>query len=153
MRSISPSQDSDLSNSSSACTAPDLAAAENKAQNFLSAVPHQLQQQQQQLTQMAAQLPVTMGGGASSQMRAYQNLPSNARIVRGPNGQLSLQKIQTIELTPEMQAVSFLAFSPSMCTVNVGNPNIRFGKPNVFVFGYRTFGFRVIRFVWFVRSH
>ena len=110
MRSISPSQDSDLSNSSSACT--DLAAAENKAPNFLSSLPQlpqqQQQQQQQQLNQIAASLPVTMGGGASSQMRAYQNLPSNARIVRGPNGQLSLQKIQTIELTPEIQAVSII---------------------------------------------
>ena len=109
MRSISPSQDSDLSNSSSACT--DLAAAENKAPNFLSALPQlPQQQQQQQLNQIAASLPVTMGGGASSQMRAYQNLPSNARIVRGPNGQLSLQKIQTIELTPEMQAVSIVVY-------------------------------------------
>ena len=49
--------------------------------------------------------PVTMGGGVSSQMRAFQNLPPNTRIVRGPNGQLSLQKIQAIELTPEQQAV------------------------------------------------
>jgi len=49
--------------------------------------------------------PVSVGGGLSSQMRAYQNLPPNTRIVRGPNGQLSLQKIQAIELTPELQAV------------------------------------------------
>jgi hypothetical protein len=113
MRSLSPSQDSDLSNSSSAFT-PGIDLPENKAPNFLSAVPHQPQQQllqQQQQQQVASQIvsptPVTLGGGASSQMRAYQNLPSNARIIRGPNGQLSLQKIQTIELTPELQAVIF----------------------------------------------
>ena len=113
MRSLSPSQDSDLSNSSSAFT-PGVDLSENKTPNFLSAVPHQPQQlqQQQQQQQVASQLVtpshVTLGGGASSQMRAYQNLPSNARIIRGPNGQLSLQKIQTIELTPELQAVIFL---------------------------------------------
>jgi hypothetical protein len=49
-----------------------------------------------------------MGGGVQSQMRAYGNLPPNTRIVRGPNGQLSLQKIQTIELTPEQQAVKLI---------------------------------------------
>ena len=48
---------------------------------------------------------VSMGGGASSQMRALQNLPQNTRFVRGPNGQYTLQKVQTIELTPEMQQV------------------------------------------------
>ena len=50
--------------------------------------------------------PVTLGGGAPSQMRAMQNLPQNTRLVRGPNGQYSLQKVHTIELIPEMQAVS-----------------------------------------------
>jgi hypothetical protein len=66
-----------------------------------------MQQQTQQLTQIVTPTatPVTMGGGAASQMRAYMNLPPNTRIVRGPNGQLSLQKIQAIELTPELQAV------------------------------------------------
>ena len=49
---------------------------------------------------------VTMGGGASSQMRALQNLPPNTRLVRGPNGQYTLQKIQTIELSADMQQVS-----------------------------------------------
>jgi hypothetical protein len=108
MRSLSPSQDSELSNSSSAFT-PGIDLSEHKAPNFLSAVPHQPQQQQQQqqvTSQLVTPIPVTLGGGASSQMRAYQNLPSNARIIRGPNGQLSLQKIQTIELTPELQAVN-----------------------------------------------
>ena len=50
--------------------------------------------------------PVTLGGGAPSQMRAMQNLPQNTRLVRGPNGQYSLQKVHTIELSQEMQAVS-----------------------------------------------
>lgn len=50
---------------------------------------------------------VTMGGGAASQMRALQNLPPNTRLVKGPNGQYTLQKIQTIELSQEMQQVSF----------------------------------------------
>ena len=48
--------------------------------------------------------PVTLGGGAPSQMRAMQNLPQNTRLVRGPNGQYSLQKVHTIELSQEMQA-------------------------------------------------
>ena len=60
--------------------------------------------------------PVTLGGtpslgGAPSQMRAMQNLPQNTRIVRGPNGQYSLQKVHTIELSQEMQAVSSNAFN------------------------------------------
>ncbi|TRY74452.1 hypothetical protein TCAL_10091 [Tigriopus californicus] len=45
---------------------------------------------------------ITMGG-ASTQMRAVQSLPPNTRLVRGPNGQYTLQKVQTIELSPEMQ--------------------------------------------------
>ena len=46
----------------------------------------------------------TMGGGPPSQMRALQNnLPPNTRLVRGPNGQLALQKVQAIELSPQMQ--------------------------------------------------
>ncbi len=48
---------------------------------------------------------VTMGGGAATQMRALQNLPPNTRLVRGPSGQYTLQKIQTIELSPELQMV------------------------------------------------
>merc|ERR1719412_1464271 len=42
-------------------------------------------------------------GGASTQRRALQNLPQNTKLVRGPNGQYSLQKVQTIELTVEQQ--------------------------------------------------
>eukprot|EP00095_Tigriopus_kingsejongensis_P004733 maker-scaffold719_size106944-snap-gene-0.25 protein:Tk04733 transcript:maker-scaffold719_size106944-snap-gene-0.25-mRNA-1 annotation:"hypothetical protein BRAFLDRAFT_85667" len=42
-------------------------------------------------------------GGAPTQMRAVQSLPPNTRLVRGPNGQYTLQKVQTIELTQEMQ--------------------------------------------------
>merc|ERR1719483_1595024 len=34
---------------------------------------------------------VTMGG-SSTQRRALQNLPQNTKVVRGPNGQYSLQK-------------------------------------------------------------
>ena len=55
---------------------------------------------------IAGASPVTLGGGAPSQMRAMQNLPQNTRLVRGPNGQYSLQKVHTIELSQEMQAVS-----------------------------------------------
>ena len=44
-------------------------------------------------------------GGASTQRRALQNLPQNTKLVRGPNGQYSLQKVQTIELTLEQQNV------------------------------------------------
>ena len=51
-------------------------------------------------------LPMVMGGASSTQMRsALQNLPPNTRLVRGPNGQMTLQKVQTIELTPDMQQV------------------------------------------------
>ena len=44
-----------------------------------------------------------MGGANSSQVKTLQNLPPNTRLVRGPNGQLTLQKVETIELTSEMQ--------------------------------------------------
>ena len=77
-----------------------------------SITPLQQQQQQQQVPHQSVTsitTPVTMGGGASSQMRAVQNLPPNTRFVRGPNGQLSLQKIQAIELTAEMQAVLLIS--------------------------------------------
>ena len=49
-------------------------------------------------------------GGAGSQIRAMQNAPPNTRLVRGPNGQVTLQKFQTIELSPGMQNVSFNFF-------------------------------------------
>lgn len=45
-------------------------------------------------------------GGAATQRRALQNLPQNTKLVKGPNGQYSLQKVQTIELTVEQQTVS-----------------------------------------------
>ena len=48
---------------------------------------------------------VSMGGGAASQMRALPNLPPNTRLVKGPNGQLTLQKVQTVELSLPMQQV------------------------------------------------
>ena len=44
-------------------------------------------------------------GGAGSQIRAMQHAPPNTRLVRGPNGQVTLQKVQTIELSQEMQQV------------------------------------------------
>ncbi len=65
------------------------------ANRRVSAEEESMKQQQQQF----------VGGGASSQMRALQNLPPNTRLVKGPNGQYQLQKIQTIELTAEQQAV------------------------------------------------
>ena len=40
---------------------------------------------------------------SSVQNRTLQNLPPNTRLVRGPNGQMTLQKVETIELTSEMQ--------------------------------------------------
>ena len=49
-------------------------------------------------------------GGSSTQRRALQNLPQNTKVVRGPNGQYSLQKVQTIELTFEQQNVSKFYF-------------------------------------------
>ena len=64
-------------------------------------------------TSVASSTPSSMGsspnvtmGGASTQRRALQNLPQNTKVVRGPNGQYSLQKVQTIELTVEQQNVS-----------------------------------------------
>ena len=47
-------------------------------------------------------------GGVGSQIRAMQNAPANTRLVRGPNGQVTLQKVQTIELSQEMQHVSII---------------------------------------------
>ena len=47
-------------------------------------------------------------GGASTQRRALQNLPQNTKLVRGPNGQYSLQKVQTIEPTADQQNVRVL---------------------------------------------
>jgi hypothetical protein len=49
-------------------------------------------------------------GGAGSQIRALQHLPPNTRLVRGPNGQVTLQKIQTIELSQEMQQVTSIFY-------------------------------------------
>ena len=46
-------------------------------------------------------------GGAGSQIRAMQHAPPNTRLVRGPNGQVTLQKVQTIELSQEMQQVEY----------------------------------------------
>lgn len=56
---------------------------------------------------------VSMGGGAASQMRQLQNLPPNTRLVKGPNGQFTLQKIQAIELSPTMQQVRTLLINPA----------------------------------------
>jgi hypothetical protein len=64
LRSLSPSQESDLSS----CSTPS-ELSENKAPNYLNAATP-LQQQQPIVTSVVT--PVTMGGGASSQMRAYQ---------------------------------------------------------------------------------
>ena len=44
-------------------------------------------------------------GGAGSQIRAMQHAPPNTRLVRGPNGQVTVQKVQTIELSQQMQRV------------------------------------------------
>ena len=58
-------------------------------------------------------------GGASTQRRALQNLPQNTKLVRGPNGQYSLQKVQTIELTADQQNVRFFRLRPfSSNTIN-----------------------------------
>lgn len=54
---------------------------------------------------MGSMTPTPMTGGASTQRRALQNLPQNTKLVRGPNGQYSLQKVQTIELTIDQQNV------------------------------------------------
>ncbi len=66
-----------------------------------------IQQQQQPISGspagMMSNIPM---GGASTQRRAVQSLPPNTKLVMGPNGQYSLQKVQTIELSQEMQNVS-----------------------------------------------
>ena len=49
----------------------------------------------------------TSMGGPVSQIRALQQLPPNTRLQHGPNGQIMIQKIQTIELSPPMQQVEF----------------------------------------------
>ena len=49
--------------------------------------------------------PPTSMGGAVSQIRALQQLPPNTRLQHGPNGQIMIQKIQTIELSPARQQV------------------------------------------------
>ena len=52
--------------------------------------------------------------------------------------QLTLDRsIQTFK-----RSVERCIISPKLSTVNVRKRNVRFGKPNVFVFRYRTFGFR-----------
>ena len=45
------------------------------------------------------------GGGPSSQLRALHNLPANTRLQSGANGQLMVQKIQSIELSKQRQQV------------------------------------------------
>jgi len=42
-------------------------------------------------------------GGPGSQLRALQHLPPNTRLHQGPNGQPMIQRIQTIELSQQMQ--------------------------------------------------
>ena len=49
--------------------------------------------------------PASSMGGAVSQIRALQQLPPNTRLQHGPNGQIMIQKIQTIELSPARQQV------------------------------------------------
>merc|ERR1719323_2106295 len=51
----------------------------------------------------AATGPGMGGAGSGSQLRALQQLPPNTRLQHGPNGQIMVQKIQTIELSPTMQ--------------------------------------------------
>ena len=53
----------------------------------------------------AASGPGMGGAGSGSQLRALQQLPPNTRLQHGPNGQIMVQKIQTIELSPTMQQV------------------------------------------------
>ena len=52
---------------------------------------------------------LTLGGSQSQIIALSQNLPQNTQMVKGPNGVVSLQKVQTIELSPENQAVGRLS--------------------------------------------
>ncbi len=67
----------------------------------VAAAPHQ-----------AAAAPITLQtvssgvGGVGSQIRAMQqHVQPNTRLMRGPNGQVTVQKVQTIELSQENQQV------------------------------------------------
>ena len=51
------------------------------------------------------------GAGSGSQLRALQQLPPNTRLQHGPNGQIMVQKIQTIELSPTMQQVGIKSYN------------------------------------------
>jgi hypothetical protein len=60
----------------------------------------------------AAAAPITLQtvssgvGGVGSQIRAMQqHVQPNTRLMRGPNGQVTVQKVQTIELSQENQQV------------------------------------------------
>ena len=55
--------------------------------------------------QSSVQAPGSGMGGPGSQLRALQHLPPNTRLHQGPNGQYMIQKIQTIELSQQMQQV------------------------------------------------
>ena len=58
----------------------------------------------------AASGPGMGGAGSGSQLRALQQLPPNTRLQHGPNGQIMVQKIQTIELSPTMQQVQSILY-------------------------------------------
>lgn len=68
--------------------------------SFLNSISSPTSEEQPKLLE-----PAITVGGASTLRRALPNVPQNTKLVRGPNG--SIQKVQTIELTPELQNVIF----------------------------------------------
>jgi hypothetical protein len=89
-------------------------------------------------------------GGVGSQIRAMQqHVQPNTRLMRGPNGQVTVQKVQTIELSQENQQVrnsvplinkplSFSTFIPTRCQC-CGSGFIFFGSGSYFSVGFGSY--------------
>ncbi len=113
---------------------------------FDAAAPHQV----------AAAAPITLQtvssgvGGVGSQIRAMQqHVQPNTRLMRGPNGQVTVQKVQTIELSQENQQVrnsvplinkplSVSTFIPTRCQC-CGSGFIFFGSGSYFSVGFGSY--------------
>ena len=76
----------------------------------------------------ASPAPPSSMGGPVSQIRALQQLPPNTRLQHGPNGQIMIQKIQTIELSPARQQVRILTdcVAAILLTILLGSSNTNY---------------------------
>ena len=85
-----------------ALLSPSCGSSDLQLQQHTSGTPNVMMQ-----TSLAPTASQSIGiGSAGSQIRAMRIAPVNTQLIQGPNGQGTLQKVQTIELPQEMQHVS-----------------------------------------------